>query len=152
MIFGINTTRDTSKLSQISIAFTYTNIEISLMVFMPNITANHSITYTNFSAIHCIGIQNTKHGGLRELRPFAFFCLLPFFFFICVLLFCLRVCYNFSLICVFIFYLHFLFLFAFSLSLFAFSLLLFAFSFLFVFEPSGSPYHNHQRAFKIYVR
>ena len=143
MIFGINTTRDTSKLSHISLNFTYTNIEISLVVFMPNITTNHSFTCTNFSAVHCICIKNTKHGGLRELRPFAFFCLLPFFFFLCVLLFCLRVCYNFSLICVFIFYLHFLFLFAFSFSLIAFS-------FLFVFEPSGSPYHNHQRAFKIY--
>ena len=43
MIFGINTTRDISKLSQI----TYNNFEISLLVFMPNITANHAITYTN---------------------------------------------------------------------------------------------------------
>ena len=45
MIFGINTTCDISKLSQIS--STYNNFEISLMVFMPNITANHAITYTN---------------------------------------------------------------------------------------------------------
>ena len=45
MIFGINTTRDISKLSQI----TYNNnyFEISLAVFMPNITTNHAITYTN---------------------------------------------------------------------------------------------------------
>ena len=43
MIFGINTTRDISKLSQI----TYNNFEISLLVFMPTITANHAITYTN---------------------------------------------------------------------------------------------------------
>ena len=43
MIFGINTTRDISKLSQI----TYNNFEISLVVFMPNITSNHAITYTN---------------------------------------------------------------------------------------------------------
>ena len=45
MIFGINTTRDISKLSQI----TYNNFEISLVVFMPNITTNHAITYTNSS-------------------------------------------------------------------------------------------------------
>ena len=32
-----------SKLSQI----TYNNFEISLVVFMPNITTNHAITYTN---------------------------------------------------------------------------------------------------------
>ena len=43
MIFGINTTCDISKLSQI----TYNNFEISLVVFMPNITTNHAITYTN---------------------------------------------------------------------------------------------------------
>ena len=42
MIFGINTTCDISKLSQI-----YNNFEISLVVFMPNITTNHAITYTN---------------------------------------------------------------------------------------------------------
>ena len=43
MIFGINTTCDISKLSQI----TYNNFEISLVVFIPNITTNHAITYTN---------------------------------------------------------------------------------------------------------
>ena len=47
MIFGINTTRDISKLSQISRAVTYNNFEISLVVFMPNITTNHAITCTN---------------------------------------------------------------------------------------------------------
>ena len=47
MIFGINTTRDISKLSQISLSITYNNFEISLVVFMPNITTNHAITYTN---------------------------------------------------------------------------------------------------------
>ena len=36
-------TCDTSKWSQIS----YDNFEISLVVFMPNITTNHAITYTN---------------------------------------------------------------------------------------------------------
>ena len=46
MIFGINTTRDISKLSQI----TYNNFEISLVVFMPNITTDHAITYTNCGA------------------------------------------------------------------------------------------------------
>ena len=45
MIFGINTTCDISKLSQIM----HNNFEISLMVFMPNITTNHAITYTNIS-------------------------------------------------------------------------------------------------------
>ena len=45
MIFGIpvNTNSDISKLSQI----TYNNLQISLVVFMPNITTNHAITYTN---------------------------------------------------------------------------------------------------------
>ena len=42
-VFGINTTLDISKLSQI----TYNNFEISLVVFMPYITTNHAITYTN---------------------------------------------------------------------------------------------------------
>ena len=41
-VVGINTTRDISKLSQISLA--YNNFEISLVVFMPNITTNHAIT------------------------------------------------------------------------------------------------------------
>ena len=47
MIFGINTTRDISKLSQISRAITYNNFKIPLVVFIPNITTNHAITYTN---------------------------------------------------------------------------------------------------------
>ena len=42
MIFGLNTTCDISKFSQI----TYNNFEISLVVFMPNIITNHAITYT----------------------------------------------------------------------------------------------------------
>ena len=42
MIFGLNTTCDISKLSQI----TYNNFEISLVVFMPNIITNHAITTT----------------------------------------------------------------------------------------------------------
>ena len=43
MIFGINTTCEISKLSQI----TCNNFEISLVVFMPNITTNHAITDAN---------------------------------------------------------------------------------------------------------
>ena len=38
----MSTTYDISKLSQI----TYSNFEISLVVFMPNNTTNHAITYT----------------------------------------------------------------------------------------------------------
>ena len=45
MIFGINSTRDISKLTAREIK--YNNFEISLEVFMPNITKNHAITYTN---------------------------------------------------------------------------------------------------------
>ena len=30
---------------------TYNNFEISLVVFMPNITINHAITYTNFETV-----------------------------------------------------------------------------------------------------
>ena len=42
MIFGINATRLTAR------EITYNNFEILLVVFMPNITTNHAITYTNF--------------------------------------------------------------------------------------------------------
>ena len=31
---------------------TYNNFEISLLVFMPNITTNHAITYTNTGVIN----------------------------------------------------------------------------------------------------
>ena len=54
VIFGIKTTSDISKLSQISLAKRlvkfrqYNNFEISLMVFMPNVTTNHAIIYTSF--------------------------------------------------------------------------------------------------------
>ena len=51
MIFGINTTRDISKLSQISLAQRLVKLRVtilkSLVVFMPNMTTNHAITYTN---------------------------------------------------------------------------------------------------------
>ena len=36
---------------------TYNNFEISLVVFMPNITTNHAITYTNlwyFAKVACV--------------------------------------------------------------------------------------------------
>ena len=51
MIFDINTTRDISKLSQISLAQRLVKLRVtilkSLVVFMPNMTTNHDITYTN---------------------------------------------------------------------------------------------------------
>jgi len=51
VIFGINTTRDISKLSQISLAnareILVNNFEISFVVLLPNITTKHAITYTN---------------------------------------------------------------------------------------------------------
>ena len=51
----MNTTSGISKLSQIQSCITrltareiiYNNFEISLVVFMPNVTTNHVITYTN---------------------------------------------------------------------------------------------------------
>ena len=51
MIFGLYTTCDFSNLSQISLAYRlvklrHNNFEISLVIFMPNITTNHAITYT----------------------------------------------------------------------------------------------------------
>ena len=33
---------------------TYNNFKISLVVFMPNITTNHAITYTNFQNVVCV--------------------------------------------------------------------------------------------------
>ena len=61
LIFGIKTTRDISNLSQI----TYNNFEITLVVFMPNITTNHAITYTNSATP-----WGTSHGSLyREAPP-----------------------------------------------------------------------------------
>ena len=59
MIFGINTACDISKLSQIFTCLTareitYNNFEISLVVFMPSITTNHAITYTNFETVNSL--------------------------------------------------------------------------------------------------
>ena len=56
VIFGINTISDISKLSQIPLAqrlvkLRITIFEISLVVFMPNITTNHAITYTKLNRI-----------------------------------------------------------------------------------------------------
>ena len=42
VIFGITTTCNISKLSQL-----YHNFEIWLVLFMPNITTNHAVTYTS---------------------------------------------------------------------------------------------------------
>ena len=54
MLFGINTTRNISKIVSnftrlAAREITYNNFEISLVVFMPNITTNvnHAIAYTN---------------------------------------------------------------------------------------------------------
>ena len=58
MIVSINTTSDISKLSRLvklritkltPREITYNNFDLSLVVFMPNITTNHAITYTNFA-------------------------------------------------------------------------------------------------------
>ena len=40
---------------------TYNNFEISLVVFMPNITTNHAINYTNlFAVIHGLQILSNE--------------------------------------------------------------------------------------------
>ena len=58
MIFGINTTHDISKLSQIS---------KSLVVFMPNITTNHAITYANISALKaCLSKNKGYYENLQK--------------------------------------------------------------------------------------
>ena len=52
VIFGITTTCDISKLSQL-----YHNFEIWLVLFMPNITTNHAVTYT-YTVVSLIGNKN----------------------------------------------------------------------------------------------
>ena len=53
MIFGINTTHDNyfkvvSNFTRLTAReIMYNNFEISLVVFIPNITTNRAITYTN---------------------------------------------------------------------------------------------------------
>ena len=67
-------------------------------------------------------------GSLRFLFTSVFLIYLRVAFFVCVVLFCLRVCFKF------LSYLRFPFFF-----LLRFLFFLFAFSFLFLFEPSGPP-------------
>ena len=73
MIFGINTTRAISKLSQISLAWrareiTYNNFEISLAVFMTNITTNHAITYTNWVLLTLSAQFSHRMAWLQQQR------------------------------------------------------------------------------------
>ena len=82
MIFGINTPHDISKLSQISLVareITYNNFEISLVVFMPNITTNHAITCTSsinivikstFCTLHRMrsAVARSCHARTRSIR------------------------------------------------------------------------------------
>ena len=46
-MFGINTTFVSNLTQPTAPEITHNNFEISLVVFMPNITTNHAITYTN---------------------------------------------------------------------------------------------------------
>ena len=59
MIFEIvsNFTRLTAR------EITYNNFEISLVVFMPNITTNHAITYTNFFYLDSRFAKASRHLG-----------------------------------------------------------------------------------------
>ena len=52
MIFGINTTSDISKLSQISLAQRLVKLRITIFTrgIYANITTNHAIAYTNSSS------------------------------------------------------------------------------------------------------
>ena len=49
---------------------TYNNFEISLVVFMPNITTNHAITYTNQHSITLLGIHMRQSAYKRETFTF----------------------------------------------------------------------------------
>ena len=65
MIFDINTTRD------ISGCLTYNNFEISLVLFMPNITTNHAITYIYLKIWVCftlfsLGVLNNARQGSNQ--------------------------------------------------------------------------------------
>ena len=74
MIFGINTTRDNyfkivSNFTRLTVReITYNNFEISLVVFMPNITANHAITYTNCNTLNVINF-NPKSNSVAWVEP-----------------------------------------------------------------------------------
>ena len=48
---GCNPPRPTASTDTTLLDLTYNNLEISLAVFMPNITTNHAITYTNIAFI-----------------------------------------------------------------------------------------------------
>ena len=61
-MWKLQTFCDISKFSQISI--TFNNFEISLVVFMPNITTNHAITCTNLET----GRNGSKSGASRIIR------------------------------------------------------------------------------------
>ena len=61
VIFGITTTSDISKLSQL-----YHNFEISLVLIMPNITTNHAITYT-YTVVSLFPRVNTTKKEIRIL-------------------------------------------------------------------------------------
>ena len=58
VVFGITTTCDISKLSQL-----YHNFEISLVLSMPNITTNHAITYTYTVVSLFLGVNTTIRGN-----------------------------------------------------------------------------------------
>ena len=61
-MWKLQTFCDISKFSQISI--TFNNFEISLVLFMPNITTNHAITCTNLET----GRNGSKSGASRIIR------------------------------------------------------------------------------------
>ena len=66
-MWKLQTFCDISKFSQISI--TFNNSEISLVVFMPNITTNHAITYTNLKILSYGG--NLRIYRFRVRNPFG---------------------------------------------------------------------------------
>ena len=70
MIFGINTTNCHKFHSPNGSEIMYNNFEISLVVFMLNITTNHAITYTNLVLITVV-TRNTciivRHGFMFQI-------------------------------------------------------------------------------------
>ena len=57
-MFGINTTFVSNLTRPTARDITYNNFEISLVVFMPNITTNHAFTHTNSLIIS--GLAHTQ--------------------------------------------------------------------------------------------
>ena len=51
MIFSINITIVSNFTRPSAREITYNNFEISLVVFTPNITTNHALTYTNRNVV-----------------------------------------------------------------------------------------------------